>query len=126
MKTRFEYVYTVALCGTNIIKIGQTKTLMQRMSQLKCGSTTELLAIIITDDSREVEAELHDSYSEFRIPQTEYFNLPYDPRKRSWITGEADKLFFAPINSDSSNYQIVKNVAELAFKKFYFQGDLWQ
>ena len=52
--------------------LGITNDLDRRLSQLK---PDELINSIECINYKEIEKELHDTFKDFRIPQTEYFRL---------------------------------------------------
>ena len=66
----YGYVYLVR--NEDIYKIGITKDLDRRLGQLK---PDELINSIECINYKEIEKELHDTFKDFRIPQTEYFRL---------------------------------------------------
>ncbi len=56
----------------DLYKIGITKNIINRMSQLK---PDKVLAKSYISNYRELEKHLHSRYKKVRIPQTEYFRL---------------------------------------------------
>jgi hypothetical protein len=64
------YVYLIR--NGDLHKIGRTDNLQRRMKQLK---PDQVVAVLETDRSRDLELELHRKLKAFRIPQTEYFRL---------------------------------------------------
>ena len=64
------YVYLVR--NGDLHKIGHTDNVQRRMQQLKPDEVVQVLA---TDRSRNLEHELHIQFKDKRIPQTEYFRL---------------------------------------------------
>ena len=64
------YVYFVR--NQDLYKIGITKDLKRRMDELK---PDEIINTVRCKNSREVEKDLHDTFKDYRLPQTEYFRL---------------------------------------------------
>ena len=56
----------------DLYKIGITKDLKRRMEELK---PDEIINTVRCKNSREVEKDLHDTFKDYRLPQTEYFRL---------------------------------------------------
>ena len=56
----------------DLYKIGITKDLKRRMDELK---PDEIINTVRCKNSREVEKDLHDTFKDYRLPQTEYFRL---------------------------------------------------
>ena len=51
----------------------------QRMKQLGVGDTAKLIDDIFVPDAKDREKQLHKKYKDARLPQTEYFNIGYQP-----------------------------------------------
>ncbi len=64
------FVYLIR--NQDLYKIGITQNLNQRMSQLK---PDEIIAVLETKNFEQLEKDLHQRYSDVRIPQSEYFRL---------------------------------------------------
>ena len=64
------YVYLVR--NGDLHKIGRTDNLENRLKQLK---PDEVVQVLETDRSRDLEYELHQQFKDKRLPQTEYFRL---------------------------------------------------
>ena len=64
------FVYLIR--NQDLYKIGITQNLNQRMSQLK---PDEIIAVLETQNFEQLEKDLHQRYSDVRIPQSEYFRL---------------------------------------------------
>jgi hypothetical protein len=64
------FVYLIR--NGNLHKIGRTDNLGRRMKQLQ---PDEILQVMETDRSRDLEYELHKQFKAKRLPQTEYFRL---------------------------------------------------
>lgn len=64
------YVYFIR--NQDLYKIGITKDLKRRMDELK---PDEIINTVRCKNSREVEKDLHDTFKDYRLPQTEYFRL---------------------------------------------------
>jgi hypothetical protein len=64
------YVYLIR--NGDLHKIGRTDNLARRMKQLQ---PDEVLEVLETDRSRDLEHELHEQFKSKRVPQTEYFRL---------------------------------------------------
>jgi hypothetical protein len=56
----------------NLHKIGRNDNLPRRMKQLQ---PDEVMQVLETDRSRDLEHELHEQFKAKRLPQTEYFRL---------------------------------------------------
>jgi len=64
------YVYLVR--NGDLHKIGRTDNLQRRLKQL---DPDEVIQVLSTDRSRDLEHELHKEFQAKRLPQTEYFRL---------------------------------------------------
>lgn len=64
------FVYLIR--NGDLHKIGRTDNLPRRMKQLQ---PDEVLQVLETDRSRDLEHELHEQFKSKRLPQTEYFRL---------------------------------------------------
>ena len=64
------FVYLIR--NGDLHKIGRTDNLQKRLKQLK---PDEVVQVLETDRSRDLEYELHQQFKEKRLPQTEYFRL---------------------------------------------------
>ena len=64
------FVYLIR--NQDLYKIGITQNLNQRMSQLK---PDEIIAVLETKNFEQLEKDLHQRYSDVRVPQSEYFRL---------------------------------------------------
>jgi hypothetical protein len=64
------YVYLIR--NGDLHKIGRTDNIGRRMKQLQ---PDEVLQVLETDRSRDLEHELHEQFKSKRLPQTEYFRL---------------------------------------------------
>jgi hypothetical protein len=64
------FVYLIR--NGDLHKIGRTDNLGRRMKQLQ---PDEILQVLETDRSRDLEHELHEQFKAKRLPQTEYFRL---------------------------------------------------
>lgn len=64
------YVYLIR--NGDLHKIGRTDNLPRRIKQLQ---PDEVLQVLQTDRSRDLEYELHEQFKAKRLPQTEYFRL---------------------------------------------------
>jgi len=64
------YVYLVR--NGDLHKIGRTDNLQRRLQQLQ---PDEVVQVLETDRSRDLEYELHQQFKAKRLPQTEYFRL---------------------------------------------------
>ncbi len=64
------YVYLIR--NGDLHKIGRTDNLEQRMKQLQ---PDEVVQVLPTDRSHDIELELHRKLKQYRLPQTEYFRL---------------------------------------------------
>ena len=73
------HVYLIQDIRSGLYKIGITKNMEKRMKQLGVGDTAKLIDDIFVPDAREREKELHKKYKDARLPQTEYFNIGYEP-----------------------------------------------
>jgi hypothetical protein len=71
------YVYTIHILGSDIIKIGYTRKLEKRLIELQSQSKYELklIDLIVTDDPELLEEQKHKEYSDFKIPQSEWFAI---------------------------------------------------
>ena len=73
------HVYLIQDIRSGLYKIGITKNMEKRMKQLGVGDTAKLIDDIFVPNAREREKELHKKYKDARLPQTEYFNIGYEP-----------------------------------------------
>lgn len=64
------YVYLVR--NGDLHKIGRTDNIQRRMKQL---DPDEVIQVLETDRSRDLEHELHKEFQTKRLPQSEYFRL---------------------------------------------------
>ena len=64
------FVYLIR--NQDIYKIGITQNLLRRMEQLK---PDEVVNTVKCRNYKELEKDLHDTFKDSRIPQTEYFRL---------------------------------------------------
>jgi len=64
------FVYLIR--NGDLYKIGRSDNLSRRMKQLR---PDEVLQVLETDRSRDLEYELHEQFKAKRLPQTEYFRL---------------------------------------------------
>ena len=78
-KSKEGLVYLIQDIRSGLYKIGITKNMEKRMKQLGVGDTAKLIDNIFVPDAREKEKELHKKYKDARLPQTEYFNIGYEP-----------------------------------------------
>ena len=62
----------------DVYKIGETQNLLQRFKELK---PDEVLNIVRCSNRLELEKEIHYTFKEARIPQTEYFRLDESQRE---------------------------------------------
>ena len=69
-KTEKGFVYFVR--NQDIYKIGITDNLLRRFNQLK---PDEILNVVRCSNYENLEKQLHKTFKEYRIPQTEYFRL---------------------------------------------------
>ncbi len=80
----------------DIYKIGITKNIDKRMSQLK---PDYVLAKLYSSRFRELEKEFHKKYKRVRIPQTEYFRLDQkqikDIKQRINILSNPKRILFS-------------------------------
>ena len=78
-KSKEGHVYLIQDNRTGLYKIGITKNMEKRMKQLGVGQTAKLIDDIFVPDAKEREKQLHKKYKDARLPQTEYFNIGYQP-----------------------------------------------
>ena len=78
-KSKEGHVYLIQDNRTGLYKIGITKNMEQRMKQLGVGDTAKLIDDIFVPDAKDREKQLHKKYKDERLPQTEYFNIGYEP-----------------------------------------------
>ena len=78
-KSKAGHVYLIQDNRTGLYKIGITKNMEKRMKQLGVGQTAKLIDDIFVADAKEREKQLHKKYKDARLPQTEYFNIGYEP-----------------------------------------------
>lgn len=65
-----------------IVKIGRTKSWVNRRKQLKVGRKAAEELVVKSDDMCALEKKLHDTYKRYRIPATEWFVLPNEQTKK--------------------------------------------
>jgi len=68
------WIYFVAGKGTNLVKIGRTESLKDRMVSLQTSSPVELNYIALLQDNPSLEKELHDHFDFCRI-RGEWFEI---------------------------------------------------
>ena len=78
-KSKEGHVYLIQDIRSGLYKIGITKNMEQRMKQLGVGDTAKLIDDIFVPDAKDREKQLHKKYKDARLPQTEYFNIGYEP-----------------------------------------------
>ena len=78
-KSKEGHVYLIQDNRTGLYKIGITKNMEKRMKQLGVGQTAKLIDDIFVPDAKDREKQLHKKYKDARLPQTEYFNIGYQP-----------------------------------------------
>jgi len=78
-KSKEGYVYLIQDIRSGLYKIGITKNMEKRMKQLGVGDSAKLIDSVFSPDAREREKQLHKKYKDARLPQTEYFNIGYEP-----------------------------------------------
>tara|TARA_B100001287_G_scaffold263147_1_gene253735 strand:- start:39 stop:632 length:594 start_codon:yes stop_codon:yes gene_type:complete len=78
-KSKEGHVYLIQDIRSGLYKIGITKNMEQRMKQLGVGDTAKLIDDIFVPDAKDREKQLHKKYKDARLPQTEYFNIGYQP-----------------------------------------------
>ena len=94
------FVYLIR--NQDIYKIGITQNLDQRMSQLK---PDEIIAVQETQNFEQLEKDLHQRYSDVRIPQSEYFRLTEFQLENciKTLQGEVDSQLF---KENYTNFQL--------------------
>ena len=70
-----EFVYIIKSTLLGGYKIGITNCIERRMKQLEVGKKATKVAVFSCDHSRLLEKTLHKQYDEYRIPQSEWFDL---------------------------------------------------
>lgn len=70
-----EYVYIIKSTLLGGYKIGITNNIDRRMKQLEVPKKAIKLAVFSCNHSRVLEKTIHKNYDEFRIPQSEWFDL---------------------------------------------------
>ena len=85
------FVYLIR--NGDLHKIGRTDNLQKRLKQLK---PDEVVQVLETDRSRDLEHELHQQFKKKRLPQTEYFRLDEAEVERArmalgWEPGDGSK-----------------------------------
>ena len=85
------FVYLIR--NGDLHKIGRTHNLEKRLKQLK---PDEVVQVLETDRSRDLEYELHQQFKDKRLPQTEYFRLDEAEVERArmalgWEPGDGRK-----------------------------------
>ena len=66
-KPSFEYVYFIRAQGTNLIKIGRTTSLQDRLNTLQtgCPHQLELIIAVAHPDSPSIEKRLHQKFERY-------------------------------------------------------------
>ena len=72
LKILFEKGFVYFVRNQDIYKIGITDNLLRRFNQLK---PDEILNVVRCSNYENLEKQLHKTFKEYRIPQTEYFRL---------------------------------------------------
>ena len=70
--SKFEKGFVYFVRNQDIYKIGITDNLLRRFNQLK---PDEILNVVRCSNYENLEKQLHKTFKEYRIPQTEYFRL---------------------------------------------------
>lgn len=70
------YLYLLKARNQNLYKIGITKKPAQRFKQLDVGGRNLLLECVLCNEYQYEEKRLHHKFKQYRLPQTEYFELP--------------------------------------------------
>ena len=73
------YVYVIQDIDTGLYKIGVTNNPERRLKELGVGNSAVLISYDYFQNAREVEKNAHKRYSDYRLPQTEYFKLNQPP-----------------------------------------------
>ena len=77
------YVYLIThvnACGLH--KIGMTRSPVERLKQLAIdGIDVTVIALVMSNDPKTLERDLHKQFSALRVPQSEWFNLKTDDVK---------------------------------------------
>ena len=68
-------IYAIQHIDSGMTKIGITCQWNSRCKSLKVGEKTKLLGLFQSDELAEAEKELHDTFKEWRLPGSEYFNF---------------------------------------------------
>ena len=78
-KPSFEYVYFIRAQGTNLIKIGRTTSLQDRLNTLQtgCPHQLELIIAVAHPDSPSIEKRLHQKFERYGTTG-EWFALSED------------------------------------------------
>lgn len=69
-------LYFIEHIETKMIKIGITSNWSSRLTALKTGKLTKVIAIFECDDIRTAEQNMHEKAKKYRLPGSEYFFLP--------------------------------------------------
>ena len=86
------YVYVIRY-GEDLYKVGITRDIDRRFKQLEVGSKTVPIWWGFFSKRRAIEREVHQSYHEYRIPQTEYFQLG-DINQVRWLLYQLNQKTF--------------------------------
>ena len=73
------YVYVIQDINSGLYKIGITIDPDRRLKELGVGNSSILISCEYYPNARDIEKNAHKRYSEFRLPQTEYFKLDNPP-----------------------------------------------
>lgn len=73
------YVYVIQDVESGLYKIGITIDPDRRFKELGVDNTAILISCDYYPNARDIEKAAHRRYSEFRLPQTEYFKLNQPP-----------------------------------------------
>lgn len=100
-------VYTIAVKGSNVIKIGKTRRLAQRMHQIKVPELCEVLALEVSDDYDDLEKALHDEYYRYSLPQAqEWFALDFNPRDTFWARRKiSGVVYYCDVNQEFMEFE---------------------
>ena len=85
-----ETVYLIRDRQSQLVKIGITGDWGKRARQLKVGSKTDPLMVVLAHHNRHHESRLHEKWAEHRLPQTEWFCL--DEQQIAAVVADVESL----------------------------------
>ena len=71
----YKCLYIIKHHQTGLVKIGISNNWYERAKALKTGIATYPIIVVLTENGASLERYLHEEYSEYRLPGSEYFYL---------------------------------------------------